>query len=158
SHEGAHTIQVRATDAANNQNTSAVFSFTVDTKEGQPTVALAHDTTNGAAGHNTDKITSDASITVSGQDADATLTYSVDGGAFASSYNPASLTDGSHEGAHTIQVRATDAANNQNTSAVFSFTVDTKEGQPTVALANDTTDGAAGHNTHKITADALIPA
>src|SRR5207248_957201 len=112
-HEGAHTIQVRATDAAGNQNTSAHTNVPHATKEAQPRLVLANDTTDGGAGHNTAPSLHDALPILSGQDSGATLAYSVDGAAFAASYNPAALTDGLHEGAHTIQVRATDAAGNQ---------------------------------------------
>ena len=76
---------------------SAELQITVDTVEAKPTIALTTDTTDGGAGHGSDKITSDAHVTVSGQDSGATLAYSVDGAAFAASYNSAALTDGLHE-------------------------------------------------------------
>ena len=71
------------------------------------TVALTNDTAGaGTTGTNSDHLTSDASLTVSGEESGAATTYSVDGGAFSASYDPTSLLDGDH----TVVVRATDQA------------------------------------------------
>ena len=68
-------------------------------------------------------------------DSDATLAYKVDGAAtFSASYDPTAL----GHGHHTVQVQATDAAGNVNTSDVLSFTLDTVEAKPVVALTSDT--------------------
>src|SRR4029079_14838018 len=134
--DGGHTVQVKATDTAGNSALSNVLSFTLDTVEAAPTVALTSDT--GSSG--SDGITSDAHVTVTGQDGDATLTYSVDGGAFAASYDPDALSDGGH----AVQVKATDTAGNSALSNVLSFTLDTVEAAPTVALTSDTGSSGSG--------------
>src|SRR5581483_6664468 len=105
------TLQVQATDAAGNVSLSDVLSFTLDTSEAKPTVALTQDTGSSAS----DGITSKAAVTVAGQDADATLAYKLAGGAWSASYDPGSLADGTH----TLQVQATDAAGNVSLSDVL---------------------------------------
>ncbi|MEH2568849.1 Ig-like domain-containing protein [Bradyrhizobium sp. AZCC 2289] len=143
--DGAHTIQVQATDTAGNVSVSDVLSFTLDTSEAKPTVVLASDTGSS----NSDGITSNASVTVSGQDSAATIAYKVDGAAtFSATYDPAALGDG----AHTIQVQATDTAGNVSVSDVLSFTLDTSEAKPTVVLASDT----GSSNSDGITSNASV--
>ncbi len=126
---GAHTFQVRATDAAGNVNASpASRSFTVDTVAPDTTI------TSGPAGP-----TNDTTPTFAFTSTEAgTFECRVDTAAFAACTSPfttAALTNG----AHTFQVRATDAAGNVDASpASRSFTVD--------AIAPDTTitSGPAG--------------
>ncbi|WP_198031744.1 Ig-like domain-containing protein [Bradyrhizobium sp. Ec3.3] len=75
-------------------------------------MVLAHDTGTS----NADKTTNNAALTVGGTETGAAITYSVDGAAFASSYDPASLADGSH----TVDVKSTDkAGNTADTSLAF---------------------------------------
>ena len=81
--DGHHTVQVQATDTAGNVSVSDVLSFTLDTVEAKPVVALTSDTGSSSS----DDITSNAAITVTGADPDATLAYKVDGAAtFSASY------------------------------------------------------------------------
>ena len=129
--EGMNDVQVRQTDAAGNQSDAASLSFTLDTTAAAPTVALASDT--GA--DNADKITSDDTLSVTGE-TEATVEYSTDGGATWTS------TFTAEEGVNDIHVRQTDAAGNQSVAASFSFTLDTTAAAPTVALASDT--GSSG--------------
>ena len=115
--DGAHTFEVRATDAAGNTDpTPATRSFTVD---------------SDAAGHvdhgRPDGTTNDSTPTFSFTSTEAGSTFQcrVDAAVFAPCATPfttATLTDG----AHTFEVRATDAAGNTDASpASRSFTVDT---------------------------------
>ena len=128
--DGHHTVQVQATDTAGNVSVSDVLSFTLDTVEAKPVVALTSDTGSSSS----DDITSNAAITVSGQDVDATLAYKVDGAAtFSASYVAPTV-----DGHHTVQVQATDTAGNVSVSDVLSFTLDTVEAKPVVALTSDT--------------------
>ena len=76
--EGVNSVQVRQTDVAGNVGAaSAAFSFTLDTTDpAAPGVALTSDTGTS----NSDKITSDGSLTLSGVETGATVEYSTDGG------------------------------------------------------------------------------
>ena len=121
---------MQATDTAGNVSVSDVLSFTLDTVEAKPVVALTSDTGSSSS----DDITSNAAITVTGQDPDATLAYKVDGAATFSASYVAPTADGHH----TVQVQATDTAGNVSVSDVLSFTLDTVEAKPVVALTSDT--------------------
>ncbi|MBA3541346.1 MAG: hypothetical protein H0T79_17170, partial [Deltaproteobacteria bacterium] len=117
---GAHTITVVATDTAGNTGSDAV-TITVDTTP--PTLVLV----GPATPTNDPTPTAMFSVTAGGP---ATLTCKVDSGAFAACASPfttGTLTDG----AHTITVRATDAATNFD-EKVAAFTVDTAA--PTVVF------------------------
>lgn len=84
-------------------NASGIFSLPVDTVIATPTIALLHDTGSGPA----DRITNDASLSLSDPASDVTRTYTVDGAAASPTY-VAPTTDGSH----TIVVTDTDAFGN----------------------------------------------
>jgi hypothetical protein len=148
--DGAHKVVVTDTDAAGNTK-SATIDFVLDTKLTAPTVALADDTTDGATGHNTDHLTSNAALTFGPKDPDAIRVITVDGGAPVSSSSAAGLDDG----AHKVVVTDTDAAGNTR-SATIDFVLDTKLTAPTVALASDTTDGVTGHDTDHLTSNAAL--
>jgi alpha-tubulin suppressor-like RCC1 family protein len=113
--DGAHTLNVRATDAAGNVGTGNV-SFTVDSQT--PAVSISAPAGGSSTNDNT------PSVSFNATDATATtLECRVDGGAWggcASPFTTATLADG----AHTVDVRATDQASNVGTASV-GFTVDT---------------------------------
>ncbi len=122
--DGAHTFQVRATDPAGNvDSTPASRSFTVDTAAPQTTID------SGPSG-----LMSDATptFTFSSSQGGSTFECRIDAGAWAScssAHTAASLADG----AHTLEVRATDPAGNvDQTPASRSFTVDTAAPQTTI--------------------------
>jgi hypothetical protein len=143
--DGAHTVYVRATDAASTPNTTAEAnyasdSFTIDT--GAPSVtivALSPDPTND----NTPTFTGTATDTQSNI---SSVEYKVDSGSWIAAtasdgafdetsegytFTTAALSDG----AHTVYVRATDAASNTTAVANYasdSFTIDT--GAPSVTI------------------------
>ncbi|MEO8016381.1 MAG: Ig-like domain-containing protein [Pseudomonadota bacterium] len=136
--DGAHTVNVRARDAAGNTDaTPATFAWTVDTLAPDTTIAASPPTlANSAAGSFT--FTSEAG---------ASFQASLDGSAYAAvpaSYPVAALSDGSH----TLNVRAVDAAGNVDlTPAFFSWQVDTS--MPTAQIVFPTalsyTDAAQLH-------------
>lgn len=114
--DGEHTLEVRAVDTVGNTDaTPASRSFTVD--------ASAPDTTieSGPASR-----TNDASPTLTFSASEsATFECRVDGGAWSSCTSPQELAV-LQDGAHTFDVRATDAAGNVDaTPASRSFIVDT---------------------------------
>lgn len=117
--EGAHTFEVRSTDAASNTDpTPATSSFTVDITAPQTTI-----TSGPAPGTTTEDTT--PTFGFSSTEVGATFACSVDGAAFG----PCSGPEATHTtavlplGAHTFQVRATDAGSNTDaTPATRSFT------------------------------------
>lgn len=132
--DGNRTFRVRATDPVGNVGAPATFAWVVDTAP--PTVTL----TAVPAALSNDSTPTVSFTTAGGATATACR---VDMGAFGSCSSPftsAALGDG----AHTITVRATDAAGNEGFATTPSFTIDTVA--PTVtftslpaALSNDTT-------------------
>ena len=117
--DGAHTIEVYATDAAGNDDPAPVTrTFTIDTAP--PAVSITSGPTAGSTINST-------SATFGFSSADGvTFSCKVDSGDFApcdtaSSDHVAGLGDGSH----TFSVRATDSAGNDSTAASRTFTVDT---------------------------------
>src|SRR5439155_6787693 len=116
--------------------------FTLDTTIATPTLALSNDT--GAS--NADKITNDASLSVSAAAADVGRSYSVDGGPASASYSAPAV-----DGSHTVVVTDTDTAGN-SASASLTFTLDTTIATPTIALSNDT----GTSNADNITNDGVL--
>ncbi len=112
---GSLSVTVNKTDAAGNTavgtaaltltNTGAVVLL-------PPTVALAVDT----GSNNTDKVTSNGQLAFSGVATGATIEYSVNGGAWSTTFTPA-------QGANTVDVRQTLGATS-STATTFSFTFD----------------------------------
>jgi sugar lactone lactonase YvrE len=115
--QGAHSINVRARDAAGNVDaTPATFSWAID--------SLAPDTTLTTLTSVNTAITG-ATFTFASE-AGATFEASVDGATFALAMSPVQLA-GLPDGAHTFAVRARDAAGNVDaTPAAFAWTVDTQ--------------------------------
>jgi hypothetical protein len=113
--DGTQNLSVRARDAAGNADASPVtFSWTVDTQA--PDTAL-----NGGPASPTTQTT--ASFTLSSPESGATFEASLDGAAFAAATSPLALS-GLAAGAHTLHVRARDAAGNTDGSpATHSWTV-----------------------------------
>ncbi len=130
--DGSHTVVVTDTDTAGNTANASV-TFTLDTTLATPTLALTHDTGSS----NADRVTSDASLTISGSNPDITRTFTVDGGAPTSSYTAPS-TDGSH----TVVVTDTDPAGNVRTASL-TFTRDTTAPTQTVSGVDISADTGA---------------
>ncbi|WP_310271910.1 Ig-like domain-containing protein, partial [Pseudomonas sp. 3296] len=144
---GSHTYAVRQTDAAGNvSSASSTKTYVLDTAAAAPSLALVNDT--GAS--STDGITSNAQVSVSGLENNATWEYQVDGGAWQAG---AGTSFTLANGGHTYAVRQTDAAGNVSTaSAPVTYVLDTAAVAPSLALANDT--GTSG--TDGITSNAQV--
>jgi hypothetical protein len=113
---GAHTLQVRAVDPADNVDpTPASRSWTVvDTTAPETTI-------DSGPAASTESTT--ASFTFSATEAGSTFECALDGAAFATCTSPVNLT-GLGVGSHTFQVRAIDALGNTDaTVASFTWTV-----------------------------------
>ncbi|HEU6444896.1 MAG TPA: Ig-like domain-containing protein, partial [Gaiellaceae bacterium] len=121
--DGAHTFEVRAVDAAGNLDaTPAMRSFTVDATAPQTAVD------SGPSGLTND---STPTFTFSANEP-ATFQCRVDGAAFAACTSP-HTTIALADGAHSFEVRATDAAGNPDaTPAMRGFTVDATAPQTTI--------------------------
>src|SRR6185312_3781565 len=140
--QGLDTVLVRQTDAAGNVSATSSFAFTLDTAApSAPGVALAADT--GAS--NSDHITSNPALALSGIENGATVQYSVDNGNTWSATAP--TTANLAQGLDTVLVRQTDVAGNVSATSSFNFTLDTTAPDVKVGLQTDT--GAS--NTDKIT-------
>jgi hypothetical protein len=112
--DGTYTARAEQTDAAGNTGASVARTFTVD--------ATAPDTsiTSGPSGSTT---STGASFGFSSSEAGSSFECRLDGGAWSSCSSPKSYT-GLALGAHTFEVRATDAAGNlEATPASSSWTV-----------------------------------
>ncbi|MFM8524656.1 MAG: Ig-like domain-containing protein, partial [Cyanobacteriota bacterium] len=123
--EGEETITVFTRDAAGNVSTSSSRTFTVDTTGPvAPTFALLSDT--GVS--NSDKITNNGTIKVSGLEPGAKWEYTLNGNVqspiwLLGSGSTFTLAEGTHN-ANTIKVRQSDAAGNttestSNTAAII---------------------------------------
>jgi hypothetical protein len=115
---GSYSVIARQTSSTGTVSAnSAALSFTLDKlAPAAPSLALTQDT--GTAG---DKVSQIGTLTVSGQEAGATIEYSLNGSTGWSSTAPTAT-----EGANTVYVRQTDAAGNTSApSAAFTFTKDT---------------------------------
>ena len=136
--QGAHTFEVRATDAAGNVDASpASRSFTVDTSDTTPPDTTITAGPTGTTGDSTPSFSFSS-------EAGATFECRVDGGAWVtctSAFTTAVL----GEGPHTFEVRAIDGSGNVDASpASRAFTVDTTPPDTTItagpaASSEDTT-------------------
>ena len=117
--EGAHTFEVRATDAVGlTDGTPASRSFTVDTVPPQTTL------TDGPAATTT---STTAQFEFTSSETESTFECSLDGASFSPCSSPA--TYDVVIGSHAFEVQATDAAGNtDDTSASRAWTVDAPDG------------------------------
>ena len=117
-------INASITDAAGNTSqASNEVSFTVDTQAPlAPTVALTSD----SGSSNSDHITNNGALTVTPAESGGTLQYSIDGGAHWNTTAPSYASDGTDDGAHTVEVRQVDAAGNAGAATTLAFTLDTQ--------------------------------
>jgi hypothetical protein len=129
--QGSHTFQVRAVDAAGNQDASpASATWTVDT--------IAPDTSIASGPPSPDDDTA-VSFDFSSNESPVTYQCSLNLAAFTSCADPVTITVG--DGANSLRVRATDAAGNQDsTPATHSWTTDTTA--PVVTFSQAPNNGA----------------
>ncbi|WP_454436246.1 Ig-like domain-containing protein [Thauera mechernichensis] len=125
--QGNYVLAASARDAAGNVGTAAQRTIGFDlTAPAAATVALVEDT--GA--NTTDRLTRNGTLSVTGVEQGASVSYSTDGGVtWAASFTPV-------EGLNNVKVRVSDAAGNRAVTD-FSFTLDTATAAPRVALLTD---------------------
>ncbi|WP_232493049.1 beta strand repeat-containing protein [Novosphingobium kaempferiae] len=142
-------VQVRQIDLAGNPGpATSLGAVVVDVTVAPLTVALVADT--GASG--TDRVTSDATVTIGNLESGASWQYSLNGGTSWIGGTGASfeLADGSYV---NVQVRQIDRAGNvSSTTALAPVTIDTTILAPTIALVADTGTSP----TDRITNDATV--
>lgn len=122
SEDGDYVVEVRQTDANGNVSATQTISFTLDTGASAPTITgLAND--SARIGTNTDAITNDVSLNVTGLEADAVLQYQINSsGTWLSESEYALIPDG----AHSVVVRQIDKAGNASVASnAITFTKDT---------------------------------
>jgi Bacterial Ig-like domain/Tryptophan-rich Synechocystis species C-terminal domain len=113
--DGQHTIVASETDPAGNNGTTSL-TFKVDTIANAPGVALANDTGTS----NSDKITQDPALTLTGVETGAIVQYSLD----ATHWSTTAPTIASlAQGSDTVLVRQTDLAGNVSSATSFTFTL-----------------------------------
>ncbi|MFL5966271.1 MAG: OmpL47-type beta-barrel domain-containing protein, partial [Gaiellaceae bacterium] len=134
--DGAHTIAVRAADAAGNVDaTPDSFAWTIDTTAPTTTItsrpaAIVNDST--------------ASFSFTANDSAATFECKLDGGSFAACTSPTSYT-GLAEGSHTFTVRSIDSAGNADPSPkVASWSIDTNAPDTTITAHPASVSTSAG--------------
>jgi len=125
--DGAHTFAVRAIDAAANVDPSpASFNWVVDTVAPNTLITASPAATTSAT---------DATFEFGASEAGISFQVSLDSGAYTVAISPYSLT-GLSTGAHTLLVRAIDAAGNVDaTPASYNWTI---EAAPTIAISTCT--------------------
>ncbi|MDW4814098.1 VCBS domain-containing protein, partial [Shewanella fidelis] len=124
----AATITASMVDSVgNHSNLASAVAPNADVTVAKLGVSLTHD-----SGQPGDLITNDGALSISGQEAGATLEYSIDNGAhWSQSFTPVA-------GVNTVTVRQTDNAGNVSAGTSISFTLDNQINAPTVALRSDT--------------------
>src|SRR6185312_4808219 len=141
---GSYTVKADVSDQFGNHAPEASQPLTVDeTAPTAPAVALTSDTGTS----NSDHITNNPALTLSGIETGAKVEYSLDGGTTWSTSAPtiAQLLQGSN----TVDVRQTDVAGNVSSLTAFNFTLDTvAPAAPGVALTSDSGSSGSDHITN----------
>ncbi|MGE0719113.1 MAG: Ig-like domain-containing protein, partial [Alphaproteobacteria bacterium] len=141
--DGVHTLHVKASDSLGNADaTPETFVWTVDTTAPETTIVDGPD----AATNQTT-----AAFDFGPAEAGIAFQANMDGGGWSAVSDPATFT-GVADGTHTLQVRATDAAGNEDTTpAEYVWTVDTSvPSVPVVtAIADDTGETGDGVTTDR---------
>jgi parallel beta-helix repeat protein len=141
--DGAHSVAVRATDAAGNVDASpATRSFTVRTAAPPPTTTPPTTTITSSEPSGTTTSTS-ASFAFTANDRSASFSCSLDAGAYAACTSPKSYS-GLRDGNHTFAVRATNAGGT-GAPATRSWTVSTPPAGQTL-LGSSTVYSVADSN------------
>ena len=151
---GIHTYTVQQTSASGNVGIASNFVVTLDlSPPSSPVVSLALD--NGVP---SDNITTNATILVSGLEADASWQYQVDGtaGLWTAGYGSSFI---GMSGAHTYNVQQIDLAGNISSSASRVYTINAIS-PPALALASDTgtiaTDGLTNNPTINVSGLSVV--
>ena len=138
--DGTYTLKATVSGTDGNPAPPATQTLTVDqTPPPAPGVALTTD----SGSSNSDHITHNSALTLSGIEVGALVEYSLDSGkTWSNSFTAV-------EGLNTVQVRQTDVAGNVSGITSVSFTLETiPPVAPSVALTNDNGSSATDHITN----------
>ncbi|WP_219621784.1 VCBS domain-containing protein [Shewanella sp. GutDb-MelDb] len=129
------TVTASVTDKLGNVSSSTNETApTADLTAATLTVSLTHDTGLGS-----DLITSDGSLTITGQEQGASVEYSTDNGqTWSQSFTP-------QQGSNSVNVRQTDVAGNVSPQTLLTFTLDNQVAAPSISLQHDTSAHAGQH-------------
>lgn len=117
-----------STGTALSATATTTAKVVADLSAAAPTLTLLNDT----GSNNVDDITNDATIHVGGLEANATWEYSTNSGSTWQAGSGNQFTGATTNGAHTVQVRQTDAAGNVSNAGTLTFTLDTSTDQPVI--------------------------
>src|SRR5262249_45340792 len=115
---GSHTYYVRAVDNAGNVESTATYTWTVDT--------VAPSTVIDSGPSQPYSTSSSANFVFHATDATSGVNHletQLDGGGFATQSSPQSFS-GLSEGSHTFQVRAVDNAGNVESAVTYTWSID----------------------------------
>jgi hypothetical protein len=142
--EGSNKLRVRQTDAAGNVSPEVTLEFTIDTvAPDAPGVALVADTGSS----DSDGITSDGRIALTGVEPGATVRSSSDSGATWRDWSAEPFVAAT--GNNTLLFRQVDLAGNPSPVRTFSFTLDNhRPASPAVGLVADSGSSATDRLTN----------
>ena len=163
--QGSYAYTVKATDTAGNTQTvtyGGASALVIQTQIPDPTLVLSRDTGNGITGTNTDLLTSDTRLTVSGLSGDAVGTqFKISGNGTSTAwlseaeYNQAMLSN--PDGQYTVNVRQTNSTGVSSPGeARITFTKDTHADAISLVLTNDTAGTGVGTTSDLITSDGRL--
>ncbi|WP_276309813.1 Ig-like domain-containing protein [Limnohabitans planktonicus] len=127
------SVSVQARNSAGAASLPQTLALTIDNSVAKPSVALVCDSGFSAS----DRVSQSAELVLSGLENGASLSYSTNGTAWASTFTAT-------EGVNTIYVRQTDVAGNVATSSALTFTLDTTAPVPTLSIEPVFGDDAIG--------------
>jgi hypothetical protein len=127
------SVSVLARNSAGASSLPQTLALTIDKSVAQPSLALVCDSGFSAS----DRISQSAELVISGLENGASLSYSTNGTAWASTFTAT-------EGLNTVYVRQTDVAGNVATSSALTFTLDTTAPLPTLSVESIFGDDAIG--------------
>ncbi|WP_026600982.1 autotransporter-associated beta strand repeat-containing protein [Methylomonas sp. 11b] len=139
--DGAKSVVLRQTDTTGNTSgSSSAYTFTLDTSATAPTLTLAED--NGSS--NSDGITNNATVNLTGLETGASWEFSSNGGTSWTAGSGSSF-NLSGDGAKSVIVRQTDTAGNPSgNSAALAFNLDTSAPTPPVGTLGVAENSANG--------------
>lgn len=124
----SYSISVTSTDEAGNASTKDLTVNIVDINETpeQLTVELVNDTTNDVQqGFSSDKVTNDARLAVTNQQANATVEYRIKAGDNTYSEWSSTYSQPTIDGIYTVDVRQVSATGDVSEATSLTFTLDT---------------------------------
>ncbi len=131
--QGQNTVWVRQVNSFGNASTGQTLNFVIDTMAAAPVLSLATDT-----GLATDRVTSNATLSITGVEAGAVVQYSSNGTVWTNTA-PVAV-----QGLNSVYVRQIDVAGNISPSSFLQFTLDNIASAANLQLALRSDTGVVG--------------